>query len=243
MTAIYPSADTLPENLLRFYLQFNQPMKTERNLEQIQLLDHDDQIVTGALFNNVRELWDPAQKQLTLIFDPGRVKTGLRAHESMGRALIPGQKYRLLIDNLQNVHHQPMTAPFVKSFVVGPADTIAPDLEAWVVKPPAAAGQLPLRVEFPGMLDQFSLHHRLLVLRADSTKLSGSIKLGNRERSWFFTPKANWQPGSYFLLVNGRLEDPAGNNLRGLFDHQTGTLRPGEEGSVFWLTFEVEHRR
>ncbi|MEM7513074.1 MAG: hypothetical protein AAF388_19250, partial [Bacteroidota bacterium] len=38
ISAIYPSADTLPENLLRMYIQFSSPMKTVGNLEKIQLL-------------------------------------------------------------------------------------------------------------------------------------------------------------------------------------------------------------
>ncbi|HAA19186.1 MAG TPA: hypothetical protein DCP28_10590, partial [Cytophagales bacterium] len=88
--AVYPSADTLPENLLRMYVEFATPMKTTGNLSRIQLKDAQGQVLNGVLFDNVYELWDPDQRQLTLLFDPGRVKTGLQAHDALGRALTPG---------------------------------------------------------------------------------------------------------------------------------------------------------
>ena len=95
VTAIYPSGDTLPANLLRMYLHFSKPMKITGNLERIKLFDENNQEVIGAIFNHVFELWDDQQQQLTLIFDPSRVKTGLQANERMGRALQVGKQYAL----------------------------------------------------------------------------------------------------------------------------------------------------
>ena len=97
VTAIYPSADTIPANLLRMYLHFSKPMRITGNLEQIKLLDENNNEVVGAIFNNVYELWDDQQQQLTLIFDPARVKTGLVAHQQMGRALQSGKHYTLIV--------------------------------------------------------------------------------------------------------------------------------------------------
>ena len=104
--AIYPSSDTLPENLLRFYIQFLEPMKAVHNLENIKLLDENGKEIKGAIFNNVYELWDSRQQQLTLILDPARIKTGLIAHNNLGRALVPNQHFQLVIEKAENIHGQ-----------------------------------------------------------------------------------------------------------------------------------------
>ncbi|MGR5147958.1 hypothetical protein ACQKP8_15595 [Photobacterium alginatilyticum] len=52
----------------------------------------------SVFLDNKFALWSTDSSRLTLLFDPGRVKTGLVAHNAMGRALIPGEDYQLVID-------------------------------------------------------------------------------------------------------------------------------------------------
>lgn len=240
VTAVFPSSDTLPENLLRLYIQFSTPMKTVGNLERIKLLNDSGHEVQGAIFNNVYELWDKEQKQLTLLFDPGRVKTGLEAHEAMGRALEPGKDYQIVVGNLEDVNHQKLTKPFIKSFHIIAADTVAPNLKRWALELPPAGSVIPLHINFPGILDQLSLHHRLVITNAKDEIIEGTIQLGEYEKRWSFVPKDPWQKGDYHLYVNARLEDPAGNNLNGLFDHQAGSLNRDREGETLRLDFEIK---
>ena len=136
VTAVYPTSDTLPENLLRMYIQFSKPMKTVGNLEHIQLMDAEGKEIKGAIFNNVHELWDKDQKQLTIIFDPSRVKTGLVANETMGRALQPGNTYQLVISDVEDIDHKKLKEPFIKEFSVVKADTIIPNTENWKIQLP-----------------------------------------------------------------------------------------------------------
>jgi len=51
---IYPTADTLPENLLRLYVQFSHSMKAVNNLENIKLINEEGQEVEGAIFNGIQ---------------------------------------------------------------------------------------------------------------------------------------------------------------------------------------------
>ena len=44
------------------------------------------------------------------------------------------------------------------------------------------------------------------------------IKLVSLERSLYFYPKTNWEPGLYEITIDSRLEDLAGNNLNHVFD-------------------------
>ena len=221
------------------YVQFSQPMKTVGNLENIQLLDETGQAIEGAIFNNVHELWDPEQQQLTILFDPARVKSGLNAHEAFGRALQPGRSYQLLIKDLVDVNHRKMSRPIVKEMKISAADTSAPAIDRWELTVPAAQTKMPLIVRFPDILDQHSLYHRLTVTTSSGKALSGEIQLGDQEKAWRFTPDQSWLHGNYVLHINARLEDPAGNNLNGLFDHRAGSRKYAREGEMLSIQFKV----
>ena len=49
--SVYPTANELPENLLRFYVYFNTPMKKGQVLKHIKLVDVDGNIDNHALWN------------------------------------------------------------------------------------------------------------------------------------------------------------------------------------------------
>lgn len=219
VTAVYPTAEQLPENLLRFYVYFSAPMRDGFALEQIQLIDAQGREVEGVFFDPIFELWDPSMRRLTLLFDPGRVKTGLRAHEQLGRALIPGESYTLLIgEELPDANGKPLTQSYEKTFTVTEADLTPPDVINWQVTSPRADSTDSLTVRFPAPLDHGLLTEFLRIQTANGEIMQGQIELDNHETVWHFTPEEPWQAGAYELAVNTRLEDIAGNNLHGLFD-------------------------
>jgi hypothetical protein len=236
---VFPSADTLPENLLRMYVMFSEPMKTVGNLEHIKLIDPGGNAIEGAIFNNVYELWSPDQKQLTLLFDPSRVKSGLVANESMGRALVLGSTFELRIENLENIRHEKLEKPFVKRFFVSAADTLSPDTDRWNLILPKSQTRQVLTIKFEDIIDQLSLHQRIAVVTSRKDVVEGKITLGENEREWNFNPSQPWQQGEYFVYVNARLEDPAGNNLNGLFDHKIGSLKYEKEGENIRLPIYI----
>lgn len=237
--AIYPSRDSLPENLLRFYIEFSTPMKAVNNLENIRLVDADGHEVKGAIFNNVYELWDDQQQHLTLILDPSRVKTGLIAHNTRGRALKAGQHFQLIIDKAEDIYGNSLVAPVIKDIYVQPSDLTVPSTENWVISTPNALTKEALTINFPDMLDRLSLFYRLRLLAPDKTIVDGNIDIQHQETQWVFTPKQAWQQGTYTLQVNSRLEDPAGNNLNGLFDHAIGGLKDDYEGKIINIDIVV----
>jgi len=235
---VYPTSDTLTENLLRMYLQFSKPMKTVHNLEKIKLLDENDQEIKGAIFNNVYELWDENQTQLTLIFDPSRVKTGLPANSQLGRALKPGLSYRLKIDKLETINHEEII-PYVKEFYVVPADTVPPNTKNWNIQIPKAKTTTSLKIALNETADWMSLNHRITIADENKNQIDGTVEIGKQEKEWFFTPMESWKPGAYFISVNARFADPSGNNLNGLFDHQEGSLRFKSEDEVISIPFRI----
>lgn len=237
---IYPSAKEVPENLLRMYVQFSQPMKTIGNLERIKLLDEKGKEVKNVFFNNVHELWNNDQTQLTLLLDPARVKTGLKVNESVGRALVPGHNYTLVIEGLENVYHEKMQTPFEKKISVRKADLTIPETKKWRMHIPAGESKEALEIHFQDMLDYHSLQRRLVVIDLDNQPIKGRVSIKENETVWNFIPHNDWNRGSYLLHVNYRLEDPAGNNLNGLFDHKIGSLKYKKEGVVIPLPFKIK---
>ncbi|MEM1321593.1 MAG: hypothetical protein AAGG75_15150 [Bacteroidota bacterium] len=230
--AVFPSSDTLPENLLRMYIHFSKPMRITGNLEKIKLVDADGQELVGAIFNNVQELWDREQQQLTLILDPARVKTGLVANERLGRALQAGKPYQLVIGQLEDAEGTLLKAAFTKLFYVSKEDRRSPNTALWTTQIPKADSQSPLIVQFPEMLDHLSLEQRLQLTDQNNQPIVGQVAIVNHETEWRFLPTEKWSSGDYILYVHGRLEDPCGNNLNGLFDHKMGSLKNEREGAI-----------
>ena len=105
---VYPTADSLPMNLLRMYVQFSAPMTVGDDAEKrIHLLDEKGAIVDKAFLIAAggQELWDPDHTRLTIFFDPGRIKRDLTPHEALELPLREGRSYSLTIDSsLRDAH-------------------------------------------------------------------------------------------------------------------------------------------
>lgn len=240
VTQIYPSADVLPENLLRFYVYFSEPMAREGIWDSVVLLDEDGKVVPGAFIENKFDLWSPDDRRLTVLFDPGRVKTGLVAHNTLGRALEPGKAYTLQIrSGAETRSGCTLTRSYEKSFVAAEADFEAPDLTKWQVQAPMANSTEPLLVTLNGPMDHVSLAYRVRVTDEAGARLGGSLRLGPDEQEWIFIPRAPWASADYRIEVDTTLEDIAGNRLTGLFDRpldSDGYSQPGQKTES--LTFK-----
>ena len=70
---VYPSADVLPENLLKFYVHFSAPMRRGHIYDHIHLLDEAGKPVELPFLEIDEELWNQEMTRLTLFIDPGRI--------------------------------------------------------------------------------------------------------------------------------------------------------------------------
>ncbi|MEL6167472.1 MAG: hypothetical protein AAFR35_02190 [Pseudomonadota bacterium] len=216
---IYPTASELPENILRFYVYFPRPMAATAGLDDVRLLDAKGFPVNGVFLPNRDNLWSPDRQRLTLLLDPGRVKTGLSAHEAMGRALVVGQSYTLEVSGeILDASDCALGTDRQHSFSVIAADLSAPNPADWSLTTPRAETTEPVIVDLATAHDHLSLAYRLRVVDAASNIVPGSIALGPDETSWLFSPRTPWRAASYALLVDERLEDLAGNRPGRLFD-------------------------
>lgn len=216
---VYPSANLLPENLLRFRIYFSAPMREGEARLRVRLLDASGNEIPGVFLETLEELWDASRTQLTLLLDPGRVKKGLHAHAALGRALVAGRSYRLVIDGaFRDAHGEPLRDGFEKTFRVTLEDVAPLELDTWRVTVPAAGTCDPLIISLPKPMDALLLTLFIRVRGADGQALQGEIHLEQDEKEWRFSRREPWLPGNYFIEVDSRLEDVAGNNLEGPFD-------------------------
>lgn len=242
VSKIYPTIDTLPENHLKFYIYFSSPMKRGQAYRLIQLKDENDQPVEAPFLELEPELWDQSTRRLTILFDPGRIKRGLRPHHELGMALKPGRKYRLVIaEEMIDSAGLPLVRTFEKSFTVKEADRKSPDFRSWSLNIPRAQTRQPLVITFDESLDQGLLGHMLVVKDSAGNIISGNIEVGTYEKVWRFIPLSPWKKGRYAVHVDARIEDLAGNTLNYLFDTDIaleGNLTPDRTPSVT-LNFNV----
>jgi hypothetical protein len=218
VTALYPSGDEAPENLLRMYIQFSAPMGRQGGLGFVHLLDDQGREVEAAFLPLEAELWNGDHTRFTVFLDPGRVKRGILPNEMMGRALAQGRRYTLAVDReWLDAKGLPLTETFRKSFQAGAADSRPLDPATWRITPPHAATREPLTVTFPEPLDR-GLMLRALGVRLNGAALDGDPLVAAGERTWSFVPATAWAAGSYQFIALAILEDPAGNRVGRAFE-------------------------
>ena len=218
VTAVYPSADILPENLLKFYLHFSSPMSRGEAYARIHLMS-EGQEVDSPFLELGEELWDAEQKRFTLFIHPGRIKRGLKPREDSGTPMVAGKEYTLRIDaDWLGADQQPMAAAFAKQFRVIGADDMQPDYKKWKVDAPKANSKQPVYLTFDEPLDHAMLSRVVQVRDASKADVIGTVTISAKETVWSFEPKEPWGRGTYSIVLDTNLEDLVGNNLSRLFE-------------------------
>lgn len=211
---IYPSGDVLPENHLRFYVHFSQPVARGEAYQHLELLDSAGAPVTGAFLELGEELWDPHGKRFTLLLDPGRIKQGLKPREDLGPILKAGHKYTLLVKrSWHDLHGRKLAAEYRKPFSVGPAIDEPVDVSKWKLNQPGSGTRDALVIRFPRPLDRALLERLLVVVDRQGKAIPGQIAVTDAERRWEFRPESAWTGEGYQLVVETVLEDTAGNSI------------------------------
>lgn len=216
---IYPTHDLLPENLLKFYIYFSNPMQRGQTYAHIHLLDNNGKEVAQPFLTVTPELWSPDTQRFTLFFDPGRIKRGLMPNQDLGLALKANHTYSLVIDpSLQDANASPLTATYTKTFTVKPADRTSPNVETWNITLPNKKTHEPLVLTFTEPLDYALLQSMMTIKDPNGKTRAGTIDITHNETQWHFAPEHPWLSGAYTIHINPKLEDLAGNQLNRLFD-------------------------
>jgi hypothetical protein len=227
VVAIYPSAASVPLNLLKVYVHFSAPMSEGESVRAVSVRRADTgEQLDGVFLPMDPELWDSGRRRLTLLLDPGRIKRGLTPHQEAGYPLIDGVPVTVEIKaGFRDAEGRPLVAGAWRRYQVGPAIREPVDPSRWRLRPPVAGSTGALTAEFDRPLDSALLAHCLRVAHAGGL-VEGFNSVGPGERSWHFVPSTPWPAGRHVLSVDPRLEDLAGNSLVRVFDRDLTEPQP-----------------
>lgn len=216
---IYPSSDFLPENLLKFYLTFSNPMSGGRVYDHIHLFNESNEEVELPFLELGEELWDDTMERLTLFIDPGRIKRGVKPLEEIGPSLEEGKRFRLVIDkDWKDASGIRLKQSYAKEFQVTLPDRQAIDPSIWEILIPTQDSYNELVIKFGESLD-FALAQRMIeILSPGGQWLEGSTRLETKETEFHFKPRTKWEKGNYTVRIQTILEDLAGNNVGKSFE-------------------------
>ena len=215
--AIYPSADVLPENLLRFYICFSTPMRHGAARSSVAILDAAGDVIPDILYPSPVELWDPGMRRLTILLDPGRLKRGVGPNRDLGPPLKCGTRYRLAIsDAFRDANGEQLT-PAVKDFQASEPVREAIDPGGWSARRPTVGTRQPLVLAFRRALDWAGIRDSLAMASGHS-HVKGSATISRGETQWSFLPDEPWSKGCYSVQVRAGLEDVCGNRVGAAFD-------------------------
>ena len=218
VTHVFPTASVLPANALKFYIHFSKPMRNGRAIfDRIRLLDDKGNEIPDPWRRT--ELWSTDDRRFTLWIHPGRVKQGVNLREEIGPVLEPDRKYFLIVEqSVQDEAGQPLAKVFRKGFRTTAEDRSPLKPRDWLVSSPKAGTRDPVTIELGEPLDH-ALLMRCLEIRDESDKIVlGEWSTGREDTRSVFLPKVNWPPGEFHLVVDGILEDLAGNTPLRVFD-------------------------
>lgn len=226
---IYPSADVLPANHLRFYIYFDRPMRGGKELfGHLAILDDKGNEIDEPWL--VDEIWDEENNCLILFIHPGRIKWGVELRELMGPVLHEKRSYSLVVKgDWTDLEGNKIGKDTIRKFKTSAEDRVRIELSDWKLTAPSAGTRDAVTLTLPKSIDYRSLQTGLTVTTSKGQLIAGTITVGPDEKSWRFTPKEKWQAGPHRVNVSPDLEDVAGNTPSRPFDMDLLTpLRPAQ---------------
>ncbi|MEM7559556.1 MAG: hypothetical protein AAF394_10560 [Planctomycetota bacterium] len=240
VSAVYPSANLLPENLLKFYIYFSKSMKRGEAYRHIQLLQ-GERVVEDAFLELGEELWDGEQKRFTLFVHPGRIKRGVKPNEDKGPALERGREYILRIaSDWSAADGATLEKPFVKRFRVADPDHEQPQPHKWKIVSPGKGSKEPLQLTFIEPLDYAMLNRVLVIHNGLGEEVEGRVEVSDNETKWSFTPEKPWAAGFHSLDVAANLEDRCGNSIARPFEVKMQERNAAKPSTTIAIQFRVK---
>lgn len=235
---IYPSTNSIPENLLKIYFLFSKPMQeVDAALDYITITNNETGKVVDVFLELNTELWNKDHTLLTLWLDPGRIKTDLIPNKEKGLPIIKGKHYTLKIDkNFKDANGTVLKQDYKKEFRVVNRDSKKPVPQEWEL----LATPDVLTLHFKEVMDAILAMETFHIENSKNENVMGDFELINEEKILKFHPKYPFALGTYTLVIESRLEDLAGNNLNHLFDNDLNISKKEEMTATKKLSFVIE---
>ncbi len=215
VVSIFPLAEELPENLLKFYFVFSKPMEIGKVYNHLRLFQEDEE-VQRAFIELSPELWNETGDQLTVWIEPGRIKRDLGPNLKLGPVLEAGKTYRLVLDkDFRSRTGKTLEVEFEKRFTVVERDEQIPKIGEVKFKLPGKNTSSSASFLFHEPMDY-------AISTMSEIYLGDELIVGKwhmpQDDILTFWPAKDWEDGEYSLEISSRAEDLAGNNFIRPFD-------------------------
>jgi hypothetical protein len=224
---VFPSANEIPANLLRFHLRFDDAPDVFDISTAIRLVDAYDVVVDHVFLDLNEGLWSADGLTLTLMLHPGRIKSGLIANHTLGNALHEQDQYELQIrsEHLCNLYYVDTGSPAnaknewisIKRFTAIAAVDQAIDVNSLSFKTPKAHSLNSISITFPWNIDVLSAENCVGLSTALDLPVDVQIELGEAEKTIRFIPRHPWAKGPVKVHFSSEFEDVSGNRLSNAF--------------------------
>ena len=239
---IYPTTDTLPENLLKIHLEFSEPMSELHSSNYVNLLNEKGDTLNHIFLKLDPELWNYDHTLLTLWLEPGRIKKSLLPNVFDGIPIEEGKHYTIAISGKwKSAKGVPLREPVYKQFYVSSRDENMPKISEWILDLPDNSLKKPLKISFNEVLDYTSILNSIIIRKPDGTEINGDYNILSGEVGIEFISDQEWSPGEYIIHVDGSVEDLAANNLNRLFDRDLEVDSTQIVESDQTIHFEIKH--
>ncbi len=219
---IAPTSRAVPRNTLRLYVSFSAPMSDGASRHILLRNAGTRAAIEDAFLPTDQELWDADHRRLTVLFDPARIKRGLRPHEELSYPLVAGTEVEVVVDaGARDADGRPLLASFTQRYRVDGDLRTRVDPSLWAVGVAATGSIDALVVVVDRPLDRALLPRCVAIADAQGARVAGDIRVADDDRAWRFVPRAQWPDGELTLVVNPALEDVAGNSVAAVFDRNT----------------------
>jgi hypothetical protein len=239
VSKILPLAHIVPQNILKFYVYFSEPMSMEDPLKYITITDDNGVVINDAFVRVPEGLWDQQKTRLTLFVHPGRIKRGVGLNIKKGMVFQKGMRYQINVNkNFKDYRGVTLVSNITKVFSVSQSiyQTLSP--ENWTLILPDVQSEQSLIIEPERILEPVLAKKMIHVVnKKTGRKVSGSIEVDSLASTLTFKPKTAWVPGKYELIVDDRLEDLAGNTTTALFDEDISKKQSKHQGTP--IIFEI----
>ncbi len=217
---VYPTRSILPENLLKLYVHFSAPMQRGQVYDHVSIVEvKSGETIELPFLELEQELWSRDGKRLTLLFDPGRIKRGLKPREEMGPIFEVGNDYKFMISkDWTDANGISLRESFEKKITIGPNDATSPSVKDWKIAVPKSETLEPLTINFDQTLDSAIAKRSIQVFLGDRQLEFKKTTLIENESGLRLLPNAVWKKGKYEIRIASDLEDLCGNRIGRLFD-------------------------
>ncbi len=226
---VFPSADVLPENLLRFHLRFSQSPEVFDVTEHLRLIDTSNttnQIVCHPFLDLNDGLWSADGLTLTVMLHPARIKSGTFSHAKLGMAIGDTRSYQLQVQGGFEANEFVSgkgTWLTLKRFSVTHAINSSIDISSLVVDLPRIETRTVMSIKIRRIVDQLAIENLITMTDEHSAIVPIEFATSDSGTTILLTPKIVWIAGTYLIHFSSEFEDVCGNRFGVSFENEAAS--------------------